>query len=142
MNNQLVSAIKEKSLMENEITQYKIDNKELIEKITLSVEMMKRYKNELDELKAAHIRGLRAGQEMNPFAESSSSCGTWPKFLSEFSYSEIEDATRCFDPSLKIDARGYQVMYRGLLHQTEVDIKILDADNPKGHSEYQQEVHK
>lgn len=141
MKNQLVTALREKSLLENEIAEYKTDNDELTEKITLSVEMMQMYKNERDELKAAHDRALIATLGMNHSAESSMSNDTLPRFLSDYSYSEIQDATRCFDSSLNLDERGYWVLYKGLLHHTEVDIKLFDSDSANGRSEYRQEVH-
>jgi hypothetical protein len=46
--------------------------------------------------------------------------------FSEFSFTEIEEATLWFDESLKIGEGGYENIYKGLLHQTKVAI-IKDA---------------
>ena len=63
-----------------------------------------------------------------------------PQFFSEFSFSEIEEATRNFDLSLKIGEGGYGSIYKGLLRYTQVAIKMLHAHSMQGPSEFQQEV--
>ncbi|KAK1558734.1 hypothetical protein Q3G72_006009 [Acer saccharum] len=72
-------------------------------------------------------------------AEASSSLYMHQSFP-VFSLSEIHEATRYFDPSLKITEQEYGSIYKGLLHHTPVTIKVLNLDSLQGPSEFQQEV--
>ncbi|XP_045788296.1 U-box domain-containing protein 33-like isoform X1 [Trifolium pratense] len=62
------------------------------------------------------------------------------QLLSEFSFSEIEEATCNFNPSLKIGEGGYGSIFKGILRHTEVAIKMLNPNSTQGPSEFQQEV--
>ncbi|XP_058743984.1 U-box domain-containing protein 33-like isoform X2 [Vicia villosa] len=62
------------------------------------------------------------------------------QLFNEFSYSEIEEATCNFNPSLKIGEGGYGSIFKGIIRHTEVAIKILSPDSTQGPSEFQQEV--
>nr|GEU91660.1 U-box domain-containing protein kinase family protein [Tanacetum cinerariifolium] len=53
---------------------------------------------------------------------------------------EVKDATRNFDPSLKIGEGGYGSIFKGTLRHMEVSIKILHSNSLQGPSEFQQEV--
>ncbi|KAE7999502.1 hypothetical protein FH972_003922 [Carpinus fangiana] len=59
---------------------------------------------------------------------------------SEFKLSEIEEATQKFDESRKIGQGGYGSIYKGLLRQKEVAIKILQSPGAHGTSQFQMEV--
>ena len=63
-----------------------------------------------------------------------------PQFFSEFSFSEIEEATHHFDPSLKIGEGGYGNIYKGILGQTQVAVKMRRSNSMQGPAEFQQEV--
>ncbi|XP_022757364.1 U-box domain-containing protein 33-like isoform X2 [Durio zibethinus] len=73
-------------------------------------------------------------------AEDTSSTHMQPTFT-EFSISEIEEATEEFHPSFKIadGARG-SVYYKCVLRHTEVAIKVLGPNSLQYPSEFQQEV--
>ncbi|KAH0970633.1 hypothetical protein GBA52_022789 [Prunus armeniaca] len=63
------------------------------------------------------------------------------RFFTEFSFTEIEEATRNFDPSLKIGEGGYgSIFFKGSLRHTQVAIKLLHAHSMQGPSEFQQEA--
>lgn len=63
--------------------------------------------------------------------------------FTEFSLSEIQEATEEFDPSFKIaDGSRGSVYYKCVLRHTEVAIKVLGQNNLQGLSEFQQEVRK
>lgn len=62
------------------------------------------------------------------------------KSPNEFSFSEIEEATCNFNPSLKIGEGGYGNVFKGILRHTEVAIKMLNPNSSQGTSEFQQEV--
>ncbi|CAM8978691.1 unnamed protein product [Rhodiola kirilowii] len=148
MGNQLVAlmeelniVVKTKSLLQGEVAESKKTVEELREKIVSSVQMLLSYKNEHDELKVACDNAFRAADALRQQAESAAMLSaSLSQFLSEFSYSEIASATCYFHPSLKIDERGSRGIYRGILHHTEVAIKMLYGDSLKGPSEYRLEV--
>uniref|UniRef100_A0A7N0VAB3 RING-type E3 ubiquitin transferase n=2 Tax=Kalanchoe fedtschenkoi TaxID=63787 RepID=A0A7N0VAB3_KALFE len=83
---------------------------------------------------------LRAAEGPRHQAESSGSVDSSPKFFSEFSFTDIMDATRHFYPSLKIGEESSQRIYKGVLHGTVVAVKVIFADGLEGSSEYRQEV--
>jgi chromosome segregation ATPase len=60
--------------------------------------------------------------------------------FSEFKLSEIEEATQNFDESRKIGQGGYGSIYKGLLRQKEVAIKMLQSPGAHGTSQFQMEV--
>ncbi|XP_059456549.1 U-box domain-containing protein 33-like [Corylus avellana] len=60
--------------------------------------------------------------------------------FSEFKLSEIEEATQKFDESRKIGQGGYGSIYKGLLCQKEVAIKMLQSPGAHGISQFQMEV--
>ncbi|XP_059456957.1 U-box domain-containing protein 33-like [Corylus avellana] len=62
-----------------------------------------------------------------------------PQF-SEFLLTEIEEATLWFDESLKIGEGGYGNIYKGLLRQTKVAIKILKSHDAQGTKQFQTEL--
>ncbi|CAM8894416.1 unnamed protein product [Rhodiola kirilowii] len=137
---ELNGALSKKSLLESEIADSKKTNVELQEKIVSAVEMLTSYKDERGKLEFELDRALKAAEELRQQAESASSSANLPQFFSEFTYSEIENATRYFDSSLKIGEGGYGSIYKGVLRYTEVAVKIFQANSMQGASEYRQEV--
>ncbi|CAM8897068.1 unnamed protein product [Rhodiola kirilowii] len=137
---ELNNALNKKSLLESEIADSKKTTEELQEKIVSAVELLTSYRDERDKLEFERDRALRAAEELRQQAESASSSASLPRFFSEFTYSEIENATRYFDSSLKIGEGGYGSIYKGVLRYTEVAVKILQANSMQGPSEYRQEV--
>jgi len=60
--------------------------------------------------------------------------------FSEFPLSELEEATQKFDESRKIGQGGYGNIYKALLRQKEVAIKMLQSLGTHGTSQFQMEV--
>ncbi|CAN6190791.1 unnamed protein product [Urochloa humidicola] len=58
----------------------------------------------------------------------------------EFSSSELERATENFNSSLKIGEGGFGCVYRGILRNMTVAIKVLKPDSLHGQSQFEQEV--
>jgi predicted nuclease with TOPRIM domain len=58
----------------------------------------------------------------------------------EFSSSELEHATENFSNSLKIGEGGFGCVYRGILRNMTVAIKVLKPDSLQGKSQFEQEV--
>ncbi|KAG8093891.1 hypothetical protein GUJ93_ZPchr0012g20429 [Zizania palustris] len=58
----------------------------------------------------------------------------------EFSLSELESATRNFSSSLKIGEGGFGCVYRGILRNMTVAVKVLRPGSLQGQSQFEQEV--
>ncbi|WVZ82386.1 hypothetical protein U9M48_029653 [Paspalum notatum var. saurae] len=58
----------------------------------------------------------------------------------EFSPTELECATENFSSSLKIGEGGFGCVYRGILRNMTVAVKVLKPDNLHGQSQFEQEV--
>jgi hypothetical protein len=59
---------------------------------------------------------------------------------SEFSTSELESASENFSSLLKIGEGGFACVYRGILRNMTVAIKVLKPDSLQGRSQFEQEV--
>ncbi|KAK4849012.1 hypothetical protein QYF36_019742 [Acer negundo] len=134
------SAMDQKSLLESQLAEADETVKELEQKIISAVDLLQNYKKERDELEMERDNALKEAEELRESRKEASSSMQIPQFFSEFSFSEVEEATRNFDPSLKIGEGGYGSIYKGLLCNTQVAIKMLHSHSLQGPSEYQQEV--
>ncbi|KAK3022413.1 hypothetical protein RJ639_045184 [Escallonia herrerae] len=137
---ELQVALEQKSFLENQIANSDQMVQELEEKIFSAVELLQNYKNERDELQVERDDALREAEDLRRKQAEESSSMQSPQFSSEFSFFEIEEATKKFDPSLKIGDGGYGSIYKGLLRHALVAIKKLHSHSSQGPSEYQQEV--
>ncbi|XP_004492744.1 U-box domain-containing protein 33 isoform X2 [Cicer arietinum] len=136
---ELQLALDLKSSLESQLASSEVMVQELEQKIISAVELLQSYKNEREELQMQRDNALREAEELRKKQGDDSSSHV-PQLFSEFSFSEIEEATRNFDPSLKIGEGGYGNIYQGILRHTEVAIKILHANSMQGPLEFQQEV--
>ncbi|KAG6469833.1 hypothetical protein ZIOFF_070766 [Zingiber officinale] len=62
------------------------------------------------------------------------------EIFTEFSYSQLEQATNNFDPSLKVGEGGYGSVYKGVLCQKTVAIKMLNSEGMQGQKEFHKEL--
>ena len=60
--------------------------------------------------------------------------------ITEFSYSEIKEATNDFDHSVKIGESVYGSVYKGFLRHTNIAIKKLNPESTQTQSQFNQEV--
>jgi chromosome segregation ATPase len=128
-----------KSSLESQISSSELMIKELEQKIISAVDLLQSYKNEQDELQMQRDNALREAEELRKKQGEASSSHV-PKLFSEFSFSEIEEATSNFNLSLKIGEGGYGSIFKGVLRHTEVAIKMLHSNSMQGPLEFQQEV--
>ncbi|XP_047155092.1 U-box domain-containing protein 33-like isoform X1 [Vigna umbellata] len=139
VNEELQLALDQKLSLENQIASTELIVKELEQKNISADELSQKYRDELDELQMQLDNALGEAEELKrKQGESSSMHGLQP--FSEFSFSEIKEATRNFNPSLKIGQGGYGSIFKGILRHTEVAIKMLSPDSAQGPMEFQQEV--
>ncbi|CAI8613163.1 unnamed protein product [Vicia faba] len=136
---ELQLAVDLKSSLECQLTSSEVMIKELEQKIISAVELLQSYKNERDELQIQRDNALREAEGLRK-KQGEGSSNHVSQLFSEFSFSEIEEATSNFDPSQKIGEGGYGNIYKGVLRHTEVAIKILHANSMQGPLEFQQEV--
>lgn len=132
-------ALDKKSLLENQIAETDQMEKGLELRITSALELMEKYNKESDELKIERGNALKEVQALR--SKQGEVLSTYmPHFFSDFSYSEIKEATQNFDLSLKIGEGRYRSIYKGLLRHTQVAIKVLhhySMEEPLG---FQREV--
>ncbi|TKY65436.1 U-box domain-containing protein 33 [Spatholobus suberectus] len=136
---ELYLALDQKALLESQIASSELMIKELEQKIVSAVDLLQSYKNERDELQMQRDNALREAEELRK-KQGEASCTHVPQLFSEFSFSEIKDATSNFNPSLKIGEGGYGSIFKGVLRHTEVAIKMLHSNSMQGPLEFQQEV--
>ncbi|CAL5381937.1 unnamed protein product [Camellia sinensis] len=129
-----------KSSLENQIASSNRMILELEQKMFSAVELLQKYKKERDDLQVERDKALEVSEELRKKQAEEVSNALTPRFFSEFSFSEIEEATCNFDRSLKIGEGGYGSIYKGLLRHTQVAIKMLKSNSSQGPSEFQQEV--
>ena len=137
---ELQIAEEQKSSLESQIATSDHMVQELEQKIFSAVQLLQNYKKERDELQAERDNALCAAEELRREQAEAVSSTHMTQFFSVFSFSEIEEATFNFDPTLKIGEGGYGNIYRGILRHTQVAIKMLHAHSLQGPSEFQQEV--
>jgi hypothetical protein len=123
-------AIDQRLLWETDRSKFDNKIKELGDEVLAYAEQCKEYEEERDEL----VKELSKKQ-----AEDASSMHIH-QLLSIFSLSEIEEASRNFDPSVKIGEGGYGNIYKGFLRHTPVAIKMLNPESMQGHAVFKQEV--
>ncbi|KAA8520639.1 hypothetical protein F0562_014895 [Nyssa sinensis] len=103
---ELQIAMEQKSSLESKIANSDQMVQGLEQKMFSAVELLKKYKKERDELQVERDNSLIEVEELRKKqAEEASS--THSPFFTEFSLSEIEEATHNFDPTLKIGEGGY-----------------------------------
>ncbi|KAI4371554.1 hypothetical protein MLD38_019774 [Melastoma candidum] len=113
------------------------DIEEMLSQEKEAVEMMK---NQNSELQMLLENMLKANEEASSDQASEPSRLTRLQSISEFSFSEIQEAINNFDPSLKIDEGPCGSTYKGFLRNTNVTIKMLCSDSSEGPSLYHKEV--
>ncbi|XP_011036393.1 PREDICTED: U-box domain-containing protein 33-like isoform X1 [Populus euphratica] len=128
-----------KSLLEKQIEVSDEMVKELEQRIISAVGLLQNYKKERDHLHKGRDSALKEAEEMRRNQTEASSTHM-PRFFSDFSFSEIEEATHHFDPSCKIGEGGYGNIYKGVLRQTQVAVKMLHSNSMQGPAEFEQEV--
>nr|POE60676.1 u-box domain-containing protein 33 [Quercus suber] len=128
------------SLLESQVEESHQSVRGLELRIMNVLELSLVYKRERDEMQIKYDTALKEAEELRRKQGVVASCACMPQFFSEFSFSEIKEATRNFDPSLKIGQGGYGNIFKGFLRCTQVAIKILQPGSLQGPSEFHQEV--
>lgn len=136
---ELKKAQKQKESIESQLEDFLKTEKEMEQKVVSAVTLLQNYKKERDELLIERDNALKQAEELRK-GQTDTSGTHIPRFYSEISFFEIEEATRRFDPSLKIGEGGYGSIYKAFLRHTQVAIKRLNPQSTQGPAEFQQEV--
>lgn len=112
---------------------------DLEQKMFSAVELLQKYKKERDELEVERDDALKVAEELRRIQVDKASSSSRPLF-SEFSSSEIEEATNHFDQSLMVNEQGYESVYRAVLCHTQVAIKIRHSQSLPSPADFEQEV--
>ncbi|KAF2568474.1 hypothetical protein F2Q68_00028452 [Brassica cretica] len=137
------TATAQKHTLENQIAEADTTMETLNKKLDIAVKLLQKLKSEREELQSERDRALREAEELRTLATETTSTlqhQLLPHYFTDFSFSEIEEATNRFDFTLKIGEGGYGSIYVGTLRHTQVAIKILNPKSSQGSVEYQQEV--
>ncbi|KAI3693382.1 hypothetical protein L6452_33217 [Arctium lappa] len=137
---ELRRALEQKSFLESQVADFDQTVQELEQKMFSAVELLQNYKKDRDELQVECDDALRSLEELREKQAEEASSSSTSQFYTEFSFSEIKDATCNFDSSLKIGEGGYGSIFKCFLRHTEVAIKMLHSHSLQGPSEFQQEV--
>lgn len=126
-------------VLESQVAKSQEEIKELEEKILSAVKLLISFREKRDKLRIEHGNAVREVQwikrSMN--GESSSFCRSE---FPVFSFFEINEATNDFDPSWKIAEGRYGTVYKGVLRQMHVAIKMLPSYGSKSQLDFQCEV--
>ncbi|KAI4372344.1 hypothetical protein MLD38_010586 [Melastoma candidum] len=126
---------------ENLYTEELNRRKDLVEMLTKEKEAVEMMKNQNNELQMLLENMLRENEVVSSNQASEPSRRlTRLQSISEFSFSEIQEAINDFDPSLKIDEGPCGCTYKGFLRNTNITLKMLCSDSSEGPSLYHKEV--
>ncbi|XP_074279864.1 U-box domain-containing protein 33-like isoform X3 [Silene latifolia] len=126
----LTEALSHKMSLERQVEKCHLKLENLERKLFSEMALSQKYKNERYKLQIEHDGVLREIQELKQPQ----------RFLFEFPYFELQKATNCFDPSLKIGEGGCGSMYKGFLHHNNVAIKLLAPNCVQNHREFVEQV--
>ncbi|KAK7391355.1 hypothetical protein VNO78_19770 [Psophocarpus tetragonolobus] len=112
---------------------------ELEEKIISAVDLLISFREKRDRLRIEHANAVRKVQVLRKFEEADTSFSYRVEFPA-FSFVEINEATHDFDPSWKIGEGRYGSVYKGMLRNMHVAIKMLPSYGCQSLSEFQHQV--
>ncbi|XVE73859.1 hypothetical protein DITRI_Ditri11bG0152100 [Diplodiscus trichospermus] len=135
----LSSAMEQLQICQRERDELQTEIKVLQPKLSSAMEQLQIRQRELDELQMKLENTCKQTEEHSTKQEETSGAHV-QQFFSEYSVTEIHDATEDFDPSFKIAQGAYGSIYKCILRHTEVAIKVLHQNSLQGPSEFQQEV--
>ena len=117
-----------------ELVQVKNQRDQMMEEGRIVKEAYEELKKKRDDLQIKLDNALKEAEELRRIQAGGS------RHMTEFSLSEIKEATQHFNKSRKIGSGGFGSVYRGFLCQKEVAIKKLDSNSQQGPAEFNREV--
>ncbi|XP_071929493.1 U-box domain-containing protein 32 isoform X3 [Coffea arabica] len=121
----------ERKFMENCSTE-----EELEEKIIQAVKLLISFKGKRDLLWKEQERALRESHKFQKMVKEDV-CAMHVSHSFDISFSEIIEATRTFDPSMKIGEGRFGSVYKGIIHHVKVAIKMLPSCGSQSDSDFE-----
>ncbi|TVU02914.1 hypothetical protein EJB05_51565, partial [Eragrostis curvula] len=137
--NALQNVNKQKRLVEHSISESDSIASDLGESVRVSESLVQSLKLEYNKVKRERDDAVKEARGMRIEKEFTAS-SVYGAFNSEFSLTELEQATQVFSDSLTIGRGGFGSVYKGFLRNTTVAIKIHNAESLQAKSQFQQEV--
>ncbi|KAK8714745.1 hypothetical protein V6N13_042094 [Hibiscus sabdariffa] len=146
MKDQLDEFIKElqrvkdqRVILESQIAESRCMAEQLEDKMFSAVELLISFKKKRDDMRIEHGNAMRVLKKLRKLANGGDASFPGTQIL-EFSFMEINNATRNFDPSWKIGEGRYGSVYKGLLRHLNVSIKMLPSYGSQSLLEFENEV--
>ncbi|KAL6642740.1 hypothetical protein ACP70R_020921 [Stipagrostis hirtigluma subsp. patula] len=135
----LVKMSEQKATLEQQVTEYDGIVRDLQDMLAASRSLIDSQQMEYEQLKHQRDNALKDADGLRKEKEKAISCSnlTWN---TEFALLELQQATQNFSDTMKVGEGGFGRVYRGLLRNTIVAIKMLCSHNLQGRSQFQQEV--
>lgn len=130
---------RENLVLESQVAKSQDEIKELEEKIISAVELLISFREKRDRLRIERGTAVREVEWLRRLMKGETSSFYRPE-LPIFSFIEINEATNDFDPSWKIAEGRYGTVYKGILRQMHVAIKMLPSYGSKSQLDFQREV--
>ncbi|KAJ1391026.1 Zinc finger, RING/FYVE/PHD-type [Sesbania bispinosa] len=147
MKNQRDEIMSELQLVQNQVSALKnqfLESQstvtELEEKIISAVNLLISFREKRDKLRIEHADAVRKVKALRKFREADTSMLSYVVEFPSFSFMEINEATHDFDPSWKIGEGRYGSVYKGLLRNMHVAIKMLPSYGCQSQLEFQHQV--
>ncbi|KAL1137258.1 hypothetical protein V6Z11_A12G295100 [Gossypium hirsutum] len=129
----------QKAILESQIVESQRAVEGLEEKMFSAVGLLISFKKKRDDLRIEHENAIRVLKNLRKLVNGGDSSFPGSQIL-EFSFVEINNATRDFDPSWKIGEGKYGSVYKGLLRHMNVAIKMLPSYGSQSLFEFENEV--
>ncbi|MBA0730440.1 hypothetical protein Golax_025566, partial [Gossypium laxum] len=128
----------QRTVLESQIVESQCVVEGLEEKMFSAVELLISFKKKRDDLRIEHENAIRVLKNLRKLVNGGDSSFPGSQIL-EFSFIEINNATRDFDPSWKIGEGKYGSVYKGLLRHMNVAIKMLPSYGSQSLLEFENE---
>ncbi|XP_058769807.1 U-box domain-containing protein 32 isoform X3 [Vicia villosa] len=127
------------SALRNQLFESECSATELEEKILLAVDLLISFKEKRDKLRIEHANAVKKVEMLKKFGEVDTTSSYVVEFPA-FSFMEINEATHDFDQSWKIGEGNCGSVYKGLLRNMLVAIKMLPSYGCLNQFEFQHQV--
>lgn len=127
------------SVLRNQLIESQRSAAELEEKIISAVDLLISFREKRDKLRIEHAKAVKEVKMLRKVGEADTAFSYVVEFPA-FSFMEINEATNDFDPSWKIGEGRYGSVYKGLLRNMHVAIKMLPSYGCQIQLEFQRQV--